>query len=140
MTTVDFLGESFRVADRVGALPLMRFAKLAKSGLDADEMDGLVAVYDLLGQVIHAEDWARFEEHADREHAGGEELLEFVASALAVVSAHPIGRSSDASVGPRITEPSSTDDSSSPVISRLNEQGRPDLALLVRKRQESLSA
>ena len=140
MTTVDFLGESFRVADRVGALPLMRFAKLAKSGLDIDEMDGLVAAYDLLGQVIHAEDWARFEEHADREHAGGDELLDFIASALVVASARPTGRPSDSSDGPQTIEPSSTDDSSSPVISRLNEQGRPDLALLVRKRQESLSA
>ena len=140
MTTVDFLGESFRVADRVGALPLMRFAKIAKSGVDANELDGLVAMYDLLGQVIHAEDWARFEDHADDQHADGDQLLELVQEALALVAARPTGRLSDSSDGPQTIEPRSTDVSSSPVISRLNEQGRPDLALLVRKRQESLSA
>ena len=120
MTTVDFLGEQFRVADRVGALPLMRFAKLAKTGLDTDRMEGLVAVYDLLGQVIHAEDWARFEQHADQHHAGGDELLELVAAALAAVADRPTGRLSDSSDGPRITEPSSTVASSSPATTGAN--------------------
>lgn len=140
MTTVDFLGESFRVADRVGALPLMRFAKIAKAGVDASELDGLAAMYDLLGQVIQSDDWARFEEHADRQHADGDQLLALVQEALALVAARPTGRPSDSSAGPRTIEPNSTDDSSSPVISRLNSQGRPDLALLVRRRQESLTA
>lgn len=140
MTTVDFLGEQFRVAERVGALPIMRFAKAAKAGTDSNDMDGLVALYDLLAQVIHPDDWTRFEAHADREHADGDQLLAVVQAALAAVAGRPTGRSSDSSDGPQIIEPSSTDDSSSPVIDRLNQQGRPDLALLVRRRQESLSA
>lgn len=140
MSTVEFLGEQFRVADRVGALPIMRFAKAAKSGADANDMAGLVALYDLLGQVIHPDDWSRFEAHADAEHADGDALLAVVQDALTLVAARPTGRSSDSSDGPRTIEPSSTDDSSSPVIHRLNEQGRGDLAYLVRKRQESLSA
>lgn len=138
--TVEFLGESFRVADRVGALPIMRFAKAAKSGADANDMDGLVALYDLLAQVIDPADWPRFEAHADAQHADGADLLKVVQEALALVAGRPTGRSSDSSGGPRIIEPSSTDGSSSPVIHRFNQQGRPDLALLVRKRQESLSA
>lgn len=140
MSTVDFLGEQFRVAERVGALPIMRFAKAAKSGTDSNDMEGLVALYDLLAQVIHPDDWARFEAHADREHADGDQLLVVVQQALAAVAGRPTGRSSDSSDGPQTIEPSSTDDSSSPVIHRLNEQGRPDLALLVRRRQESLTA
>jgi len=140
VSTVDFLGEQFRVAERVGALPIMRFAKAAKSGTDSNDMEGLVALYDLLAQVIHPDDWRRFEAHADAEHADGDQLLAVVQAALAAVAGRPTGRSSDSSAGPQIIEPSSTDDSSSPVIHRLNEQGRPDLALLVRRRQESLTA
>lgn len=140
MTTVDFLGAEFKVADKVGALPLMRFAKVARAGVDASELEGLAAMYDLLGQVIHPDDWSRFEDHADREHADGDQLLALVQEVFALMAARPTGRSSDSSGGPQTIEPSSTDDSSSPVISRMNEQGRPDLALLVRKRQESLTA
>lgn len=147
MTTVDFLGEQFKVADKVGALAVMRFAKIAKAGVDASELDGLVALYDLLGQVVHPDDWARFEEHADSQHADGDALLELVQEVFALIAARPSGRSSDSSDGPRTIEPSSTVVSSSPdtapteaVISRLNGEGRPDLALLVRRRQESLTA
>lgn len=140
MTTVDFLGEQFKVADKVGALPLMRFAKVARAGVDAGELEGLAAMYDLLGQVIHPDDWSRFEDHADKEHADGDQLLALVQEVFALMAARPTGRSSDSSDGPQTIEPSSTDDSSSPVISRMNERGRPDLALLVRKRQESLTA
>ena len=140
MTTVGFLGEQFKVADKVGALPLMRFAKVATSGVDANEMAGLAAVYDLLGQVIHDDDWDRFENHADREHADGDQLLGLVQEVFALLAARPTGRPSDSSVGPQTIEPRSTAGSSSPVIDRLNTNGRPDLALLVRKRQESMTA
>lgn len=140
MTAVDFLGEQFKVADKVGALPLMRFAKVARAGVDASELEGLAAMYDLLGQVIHPDDWSRFEDHADRVHADGDQLLGLVQEVFALMAARPTGRSSDSSDGPQTIEPSSTGDSSSPVISRLNDQGRPDLALLVRRHQESLTA
>lgn len=147
MTEVAFLGEQFKVADKVGALAVMRFAKIAKAGVDASELDGMVAMYDLLGQLIHPDDWSRFEDFADTQHADGDQLLELVQEVFALIAARPSGRSSDSSDGPRTIEPSSTVVSSSPdtdpseaVISRLNSAGRPDLALLVRRRQESLTA
>lgn len=139
MSTLTFLGEQFRVT-QPGALALMRFARSAKGGSDANDLDGLAAMYDLLSQVLEPDDWARFEAHADRCHATGDQLLGFVQEVLVSVAERPTGRPSDSSAGPQIIEPSSPDDSSSPVIRRLNDQGRPDLALLVRKRQESLSA
>lgn len=141
--TVEFCGVQFRIAEKVAALPLMRFAKVAKAGVDASELEGLAAMYDLLEQVIHPDDWAKFEKHADQQRADGEQLLEVVQAVFVLLADRPTGRSSDSSDGPRIIEPSSTADSSSPgsnVISRLNGQGRPDLALLVRKREESLTA
>lgn len=138
--TVELAGEEFRVAERVGSMPLMRFAKLAKSGVRESQMEGLVAMYDLLHDCIDESDWDRFMDHATEVRADGKELLGVVRQAIAAVAGRPTRRSSDSSDGPRTIEPSSTGDSSSPVIHRLNEQGRPDLALLVRRRQESLSA
>jgi hypothetical protein len=141
--TVEFCGVQFRIAEKVAALPLMRFAKVAKAGVDATELDGMAAMYDLLEQVIHPDDWAKFERHADHERADGEQLLEVVQAVFVLLADRPTGRSSDSSDGPRTIEPSSTADSSSPgssVIARLNGSGRPDLALLVRKREESLTA
>lgn len=141
--TVEFCGVQFRIAEKVAALPLMRFAKVAKAGVDATELDGMAAMYDLLEQVIHPDDWAKFERHADQQRADGEQLLEVVQGVFVLLADRPTGRSSDSSDGPRTIEPSSTGGSSSPgsnVITRLNGQGRPDLALLVRKREESLSA
>lgn len=141
--TVEFLGERFSIAERVAALPLMRFAKVARSGTQASDMEGLAALYDLLEQCVHPDDWDRFQAHAERQRADGEQLLTVVQEVFALLAERPTGRSTASSDGPQIIEPSSMDDSSSPgmeVVRRLNEQGRPDLALLVRKRQESLSA
>jgi hypothetical protein len=138
--TVEFCGETFHIADKVAALPLMRFAKAAKAGVDSDDLDGLAALYDVLGQCIHPDEWGRFESHADRERADGDQLLEVVQEVFTLLAARPTGRSSDSSGGPRTIEPSSTVDSSSRVIADLNDRGRPDLALVVRKRQEFLSA
>jgi len=142
--TIPFLGEDFHVAESVGAMPLMRFAKIAKSGTGTGDMDGLAAIYDLLEQCIHPDDWGRFQAHADKVRASGDQLLDMVREVFTVLAGRPTGRSSDSSDGPLVIEPNSTDDSSSPdtdrVIRRLNDQGRPDLALLVRRREESLIA
>ena len=138
--TVEFHGAEFHVAEKVGLMPLMRFAKVAKSGVDSNELDGLAAMFDLLEQVIHPDDWSRFEQHAADLRADGDELMGLVSKVMSVIGERPTGRSSDSSDGPQTIEPRSTGGSSSPagrVIDRLNAEGRPDLALLVRKREES---
>lgn len=147
--TVEFLGDTFAVTDRIGAMPLMRFAKIAQGGVDSNEMAGLAALYDLLEQCIAPDDWQRFQAHADRKRAQGDELLEVVKQVFSIVSERPTGQPSGSSDGLRTIEPNLPAASSSPVIDaservieRLNAQGRPDLALLVRRKQqqESLSA
>lgn len=144
--TVPFCGAEFRVADKVSSLAFMRFAKLAKSGLDTDDMEGMAAVYAMLEQCIHPEDWGRFEAHADTERADGEALLAVIQAAFEVFASRPTGRPSDSSDGPQTTTPSSPAVSSSPAteadetIREFEAMGRPDLALIVQKRQESLSA
>jgi hypothetical protein len=49
---VDFLGRKFAIADKIGLMPLMRFAHAAKSGLDSADLEGMAAMYDMLRQCI----------------------------------------------------------------------------------------
>lgn len=131
--SVDFGGESFTVAERIGLMPLMRFAKVAQSGVDSGDMAGLAAMYDLLEQCIDPSDWRRFEAAADRARADGDELMAVVAEVMAKITERPTSRLSDSSDGPRVTEPNSEAASSSPVMDRLH--GRPDLQLMVIRAQ-----
>lgn len=136
--TVEFGGETFAVAERIGHMALMRFAKAAQSGADSTDMAGLAAMYDLLEQCVEPQDWARFEKAADRTRADGEELMQVVVQVMTSLTEHPTLQPSDSSDGLRVTEPNSTVDSSSRVMSRLN--GRPDLQLMVVQAQEARAA
>lgn len=135
--TIEYAGERFALADRIGLMPLMRFAHLARAGVDSDDMEGLDAMYALLKQCFTDEAWSKFEAAAERTRADGEELMGVVKQAIEAIAARPTGRPSDSSGGPASTSTSSADDSSSPVIDRLERRGRPDLALIVAQAQES---
>jgi hypothetical protein len=50
-------------------MALMRFAHVAKSGTDSNEMDGLAAMYDLLEPPSHPDEWDRFQAHAIKTRA-----------------------------------------------------------------------
>lgn len=140
MADIEFAGQRFAVAESMGLMPLMRLAKLASGGADADEMASLAALYDVLEQCIAASDWQSFQDAATRSRADGEALQRAIGAAMHVMQERPTSRSSDSSGGPSSTRPSSAGDSSSQVMSRLEQQGRPDLALIVMQAQESRSA
>ena len=129
MSDVVFFGESFVVADRIGLMPLMRFAKVAQGGVDSSDLAGLTAMYDLLEQCIADHDWQRFQAHADRSRADGEELMKVVAEVMAMVSARPTSRPSDSSAGPPSTAPSFRDVSYLRVMDRYSQ--RPDVQEMV---------
>lgn len=128
--SLPFLGEQFQVAEQVGLMPVLRFAKAAKSGLDSDNLDGLAAIYDLIEQCLDPAEWQRFEKHCDVQRAGAEDMLAFVAKVVELVSNRPTERPSNSSDGPTTTSENSTDDSSTRVIRRLESMGRPDLAVI----------
>ena len=152
--TVEFCGTEFHVSERVGLMPMMRYARVVKramqreksgaAGDGSDEIELFDATLSLLEQCVHPDDWDRFERVTTEQGADLDQYMEFSGQVMAVVAARPTGRSTDSSDGPRTIEPSSTVVSYSPgtesVVRRFNENGRPDLALLVRRRQESLSA
>ncbi len=132
---ITFAGELFQVAEKVGLMPLMRFAHIADSGVDAEDMAGLAAMYDLLEQCIAEDEWQRFQRVATKARADGEQLMGVVKDAIEAITARPTGRPSDSSAGPTPTPPRSEADYSSRVIARLEESGRPDLALVVAQAQ-----
>jgi hypothetical protein len=132
---VEFAGESFAMAKRIGLMPLMRFAKIAQGGVDSQELAGLAAMYDLLEQCIAPEDWARFQAAADRSRADDEELMAVVGEVIERLSDRPTRRPSDSSAGSPTTALKSTASPSSPVLQRL--AGRQDLQAFVVAAQEA---
>lgn len=138
MASVSFAGQDFAVRDRIGAMPLMRFAKIAKTGMDAGDMEALSVIYDLLQSTVAPADWQRFEQAAVDSGADGDELLAVVVDAVKVISGRPTSQPSDSSGGLRTTSPTYAVASSTPVIDRLS--GRPDLQLMVRRATEARSA
>lgn len=130
---IEFLGEKFGLAEAIGLMPMMAFANASKQGADSDDMAGLAAMYALIRDVIDQRrppkldpdtglqsidangdpewdgpsEWMRFEQHAIAEQADGEELMEFVGRAMAVVAARPRKRRERSSASsPRILESS----------------------------------
>jgi hypothetical protein len=105
--SIDFLGQRFRLREQVGLMPLMAFAQTARSGKDTADMDALAALYRLLRSCIHADDWPRFEDHAEDTAADADALLKVVGDSIAAVTARPTRRPAVSSAGPRTTLPSS---------------------------------
>lgn len=52
LNSVEFMGARFRIADKVGLMPLMKFAAAADTGMDTSDMAGLAAVYSMLKDAI----------------------------------------------------------------------------------------
>jgi hypothetical protein len=156
VASVEFLGAEFAIADKVGLMPLLRFAHAAKSGLDSADVEGMAALYDMLQQCIveravYVRDgrpidkpdeiddgvtvlggWPEFEAHATKAKADDEDLIKLVQRVMALLAERPTLQPSGYSDGPPSIAPMSEGDSSSlAVVHRLRSQGRPDLALAV---------
>lgn len=112
--TVECMGERYRIGDKVGLMPLMRFAKSAKEGVDSDDLEGLVAIYDMLSDCIHPAEWDRFERDMTKKQAEADDLMPVVTRTLEILSARPTQRRSASSSGPERTTGTSTGGSSSP--------------------------
>lgn len=135
---LEFYGEKFRLADKVGLAPMIRFGMAANRGLDSDDMEGLAAMYSLIRSVIHrpplVDDhgqqqvdengrklrdetrWNYFLEIAEDELAGGDDIMAFVNKAMEVMAARPTKPRELSSGGSRTTSASSRAASSSQVM------------------------
>lgn len=103
----------FRLADRVGIMPLMQFARIARKGTRANDMDAMGSMLDFIEQAIHPDDWDDFVDWTTAVRADTEELLQFVRHAIGQISARPTQPRSSSQGGSRTTPESSQDVSSS---------------------------
>ncbi|MEU7978251.1 hypothetical protein AB0B63_06935 [Micromonospora sp. NPDC049081] len=110
---VTFLGEEYRIADKVGLMPLMRFAVAAKSGMESDDMEALAAMYSLIKDCIDATEWPRFERDATDKKADQDDLLKVVTDVIQVLTARPTRQPTDSSAGLPTTSPTSKGNSPS---------------------------
>lgn len=159
LPTVELRGRRFAVRPQgVSLLGLMKFATIAKTGIRDDDAEGLAAVYELLRTCIAEDEWRAFEAHANAVAADGTDLQQVIAQAVNASQAlraggvRPTQPSSGSPAGPTTTAPSSAAGSSSPAPSdpirtgdirvqhRLEQQGRPDLALVVLQAREASTA
>lgn len=96
---VEFMGEKFRVAEKLGAMPLLQYANAAREGLDSDSMEGLAAMYAMIRDCIADDEWKRFERHATSTRADQAELLNVVTDVVAILTARPTVPPGDSSPG-----------------------------------------
>lgn len=96
---VEFMGSSYRISDKIGLMPLLKFAHAADSGLDSQSLEGMAAQYAMIRDCIDADDWARFERDAIDRKAGPRELDKVTADVIAMLSARPTTPPGDSSAG-----------------------------------------
>jgi hypothetical protein len=114
-----FYGETFTVAERVGAMPLLRFAAVAESGTQASEMEGMAAMYELIRDCLIPGDWPRFQKVAADNKATDDEFLEICGAVYKAATARPTQRPTDSVDGPSDTGESLKDPSFSVAFSPL---------------------
>jgi hypothetical protein len=146
---LDWQGERFKLADKIGLMPVIIFGKLASQGMDTTDLGAVAVMYDLLEQCLdtaqvpirdsedsskivgYRTEWTRFQDHATRVRADAEDLLDFVKQALERMGKDRTGPSSASSSGP--ASPSTLPNSQDSLRRRVAEdlKGRPDLQLAV---------
>jgi len=130
------MGQTYKVAPSVGAVPYLRFTWAAKNGLNFEDMEGMASVFEMLrdcfvvtpacgecdvcidperGEPCPTEDlgdWPRFDRDAVRKKASIEDVMDVIKQAVEVMAARPTSQLSDSSGGPSTTSANSTDSSS----------------------------
>lgn len=132
---VELKGKKFRVAEKIGLMPLLKYASAAD--MSTDDPRALAAVYMMLKDCIYegskacgecdqckagrdvmcksfdAGDWRAFEDHAVESKADAEELLPVISQVMEIVSGRPTRQRDGSSDTPRTTRRVSTGNSSS---------------------------
>jgi hypothetical protein len=128
---VRFLGELFRVPERVNQRLTLRFGQMQRHPEKVTGEEASEVVDRLLDQLVDPEDADRFEALCDEQRVSEQELSRFLWDSLAVIGERPTRRSSNSSAGPRKSKQRSGGDLYSQVIAREEDAGRPDRAQMV---------
>lgn len=104
---VEFMGGTYRISDRIGLMPLLKFAHAAASGVDSKSLEGMSAQYAMIRDCIDSDDWPRFERDAIDKKAGPMELDKVTADVVTMLTARPTSPPSDSSPGRQSTSDTS---------------------------------
>lgn len=118
---IEFCGERFKINDKIGLMPLLKFAHVSSKGVKSDDMEGLAAMYAMIKGCVVPAEWERFEQHAIDSNADEEDLFDVVSNTIAVLTSRPTKRRSDSSSGSPGTSESSKPSSTQTVVSRAPE-------------------
>ena len=97
--TVELLGKHFRLADKVGLMPMLKFSAFAD--MEVQDARALAAMYAMLKDVIDPADWRKFEDHAVDSKADADDLLTVISRAIETISGRPTKQPGPSSRGPR---------------------------------------
>ncbi len=86
--TFELWGREFRLAPKLGAVPLMRLARAGRSGADTLDADGTSAVLDWFLHCLHPDDRLAAETYATEQAVDADEL----ASAAEAMTGAMLGR------------------------------------------------
>jgi len=127
--TVEFMGERFRISDRIGLMPMLKFS--AHADMSTSDPGALAAMYSMLKDCIYPGqpgcgnckackadderackdsdpgDWRRFEQHAIDAKADADDLLDVITRAIELISGRPTEPPSPSSAGRRSTRDAS---------------------------------
>ncbi len=127
---VELLGKKFRIADRIGLMPLLKYASAAD--MSTEDPRALGAVYAMLKDCIFAGtpacgtcdkctagneimcksydagDWHAFEMHAIDTKADAEELMPVISQVMEIIAGRPTPPRDGSSATPHTTQRSST--------------------------------
>lgn len=137
-------GRFFRMSDRIGLMPLLRFASSARGGVDQKDPRALIALYDMIGDCIDQErpqrivvdpatgqtkvdefgqpvyedagpsQWDEFQDYATEVKADEEDLMELVGTVIERLASRPKSPPGNSPDGQARTLPNSKDTSPSP--------------------------
>jgi hypothetical protein len=108
--TVELKGKRFKIASKVGLMPMLRFS--AYADVDTNDPRALGALYQMLRDVIDSGDWRAFEDHAVDSKADADELLDVISKAMQLIAGRPTEPSGASSRGRRAISDGSTGSSS----------------------------
>jgi hypothetical protein len=132
----EFFEATVRVDPGFGELDFADLMAKART-VDTEGPSGMGLLVDIVRNMVHEGDFEQFWKIARRERQTVTDLMEIVYAVVEAVAERPTEQPSDSSAGLQSAGPSSTADSSSQVIRRLEQSGRPDLALMVTQAQEA---
>jgi len=133
--TVELLGKSFRIADRIGLMPMLKYSAALDGARELDQR-ALAAIYAMLRDCIHPGtpacgscahckkgnegqcafydpgDWGAFEDWAMESRAEADDLIEFIQKTTEIIAGRPTAPRDGSSAGQRATPGGSTGNSS----------------------------